>query len=404
MDYEKILPGIIKKTESKILLLVMDGIGGLPHPETGKTELETAHTPFLDGMASKSSCGLTIPVLNGITPGSGPGHIALFGYDPIEVQIGRGVLECLGIGAPVEKEDIAIRGNFATVSPERIVLDRRSGRISTEENQKMVALISEKIKEIKGVKVSICTVKEHRCAIVLKGSGLSPSVSENDPQKEGQPLRPIKALDRASEKTAEVLRELEKQVMEVLKNVDTKAKGLLFRGISQLPNIKGFSEKYKLNAVCIATYPMYKGVSKVVGMDIITGCETIESEINALQEIYNKYDFFFVHIKKTDSYGEDGNFENKVKIIEEVDQHLSKIKDMKFGAIAITGDHSTPALLKSHSWHPLPVMINSPYAIPDEAQRFTERECAKGILGRIYSKEIMYLLLAYALKLDKFGA
>ncbi|HOL21442.1 MAG TPA: 2,3-bisphosphoglycerate-independent phosphoglycerate mutase [bacterium] len=404
MNYDKILPGIIKKTDSKILLVVMDGVGGLPHPETGKTELETAKTPFLDELASKSSCGLTIPVLNGITPGSGPGHIALFGYDPIDTQIGRGVLECLGIGAPVEKDDVAIRGNFATINPERIVTDRRAGRIATEENKKIVSIISEKIKEIKGVKVSIYTVKEHRCAIVLKGSGLVPSVSENDPQKEGQPLKPIKALDRASEKTAEVLREFEEKVIEILSGIATPAKALLFRGISKLPDIKGFADKYKLNAVCIATYPMYKGVSKVVGMDVIDGLETIESEINALQEIYNQYDFFFIHIKKTDSYGEDGNFDAKVKIIEEADRYLSSIKNIKFGAIAITGDHSTPALLKSHSWHTLPILINSPYAIPDDAKRLTERECAKGILGRIYSKEIMYLLLAHSLKLDKFGA
>ncbi|MCM8760351.1 MAG: 2,3-bisphosphoglycerate-independent phosphoglycerate mutase [Candidatus Omnitrophica bacterium] len=404
MDYEKILPDIIKKTDSKILLVVLDGVGGLPHPETGKTELETASTPFLDEMASKSSCGLTIPVLNGITPGSGPGHIALFGYDPIETQIGRGVLECLGIGAPVGKEDIAIRGNFATITHNGLVTDRRAGRIPTEENQKIVSLLSEKINKIKDVEVSIYTVKEHRCVIVLKGGDLAPYVSENDPQKEGQPLKPIKALDRSSEKTAEVLREIERQVIEILKDVDTKAKGLLFRGISKLPEIKRFSEKYKLNAACIATYPMYKGIAKVVGMDVIEGLETIESEITTLQEVYNKYDFFFLHIKKTDSYGEDGNFESKVKTIETADRCLSVIKDMRFGAIAITGDHSTPALLKSHSWHPIPLLINSPYAIPDDARRLTERECARGILGNIYSKEIMYLLLAYSLKLDKFGA
>lgn len=404
MEYNKILHGIIKKTDSKILLVVIDGVGGLPHQKTGKTELETATTPFLDKIASKSSCGLSIPVLNGITPGSGPGHIALFGYDPIETQVGRGVLECLGIGASLEKDDIAIRGNFATVSTDRIVIDRRAGRIATEENQRIVSLISEKIKEIKGVKLSIHTVKEHRCAIILKGKELSPSVSENDPQKEGLPLRPIQSLDNASEKTADILRELEKLVMELLKDVDTKAKGLLFRGISKLPDIKGYSEKYKLNAACIAAYPMYKGVSRVVGMDVIPGCDTVENEIDALRENYNRYDFFFLHIKKTDSYGEDGNFDAKVKVIEEADRYLSAIKDMRFDAIAISGDHSTPSLMMSHSWHPLPLLINSPYAIPDDTKRFTERECAKGILGRIYSKEIMYLLLAYSLKLDKFGA
>ncbi len=404
MDYDKILPGIIKKTDSKILLIVLDGVGGLPHPETGKTELETANIPFLDEMAANSSCGTAVPVLNGITPGSGPGHTSLFGYDPVETQIGRGVLECLGIDIPLDKEDVAIRGNFATINAAGIVTDRRAGRIATEENRKIVSLISENIREISGVKIEIRTVKEHRCAIVLRGSGLSPNVSENDPQKDGSPLKPIIALNKSSKKTASVLVEFEKRVMELLKNEDTRAKGILLRGISKLPDIQSFEEKYKLNAVCIASYPMYRGISKVVGMDIAKTGETLEDEIKTLKEVYNRYDFFFLHIKKTDSYGEDGNFDAKVHLLEEADRKLSFLKNLSFGSIAITGDHSTPAVMKSHSWHPVPLLINSPYAIPDEVKRFTERECAKGILGRIYSSEIIYLLLAYSLKLNKFGA
>lgn len=404
MDYDKILPGIVKKNSKKILLAVLDGVGGLPNPETGKTELETANTPFLDELASNSSCGTATPVLNGITPGSGPGHIALFGYDPVETQIGRGVLECLGIEVPLEKQDVAIRGNFATVDADGIVTDRRAGRIATEENRKIVSLISKNIHEISGVKIEIQTVKEHRCAIVLRGSGLSPAVSENDPQKEGVPLKPITPLDKSSEKTASVLVEFEKKVTELLKEVDTKAKGILFRGISRLPAVPGFAEKYKLNAVCIAAYPMYRGVSKVVGMDVVPAGETVDDEIKTFKEVYDKYDFFFLHIKKPDSYGEDGNFDAKVKVLEEIDGKLSFIKTLKFGSIAVTGDHSTPAVMKSHSWHPVPLLINSPYAIADDVKKFTERECAKGILGRIYSREIMYLLLACALKLDKFGA
>jgi len=404
MDYDKILPGIVKKNTNKILLAVLDGIGGLPHAETGRTELETAKTPFLDELASKSSCGTAVPVLNGITPGSGPGHIALFGYDPVETQIGRGVLECLGIDVSLGREDVAIRGNFATVSADGIVTDRRAGRIPTEENRKIVSLISGRIKEVSGVSIEIETVKEHRCAIVLRGSGLSPAVSENDPQKEGVPLKPIVPLEKSAGKTASVLAEFERQVMDLLKNADTKAKGILLRGISRLPSVPGFAEKYKLNAVCIAAYPMYRGVSKVVGMDVVQTGETVDDEIRTLKEVYEKYDFFFLHIKKTDSYGEDGNFNAKVKMIEEVDGKLSFIRDLKFGSVAVTGDHSTPSVMKSHSWHPVPLLINSQYAIADDVKRFTERDCAKGILGRIYSKEIMYLLLACAQKLDKFGA
>jgi len=404
MDYEKILPGIIKKNDNKILLTVLDGVGGLPNIKTGKTELETANVPFLDELAAESSCGTATPVLNGITPGSGPGHIALFGYDPVETQIGRGVLECLGIDAPLEKEDIAIRGNFATLDDKRTVTDRRAGRISTEENKKIVALISGNIKEISGIKIEIRTVKEHRCAIMLKGSGLYPNVSENDPQKEGVPLKPITALDRQSERTAKILSEFENKVIELLGKNDSKAKGILLRGISRLPHIPGFAEKYKLNAVCIAAYPMYRGVSKVAGMDIARCGESVDDEIETLRELYGRYDFFFLHVKKTDSYGEDGNFDAKVRILEEVDSKLRIIKKLKFASMAVTGDHSTPAVLKAHSWHPVPLIINSPNTIPDDIKEFTERECAKGILGRIYSKEIMYLLLACALKLDKFGA
>jgi len=404
MEYDKILPEIIKENNNKILLLVLDGLGGIPHPETGKTELETANIPNLDDFAKRGSCGLSIPVLPGITPGSGPGHIGLFGYDPIENQIGRGVLECLGIGLHLDKKDIAIRGNFATIDENGIVIDRRAGRISTEENKKIIDLISENIKEINGVKISLKTVKEHRCAIVLKGENLSPFVSENDPQMEGLPLKEIVPTKEEGKFTADILNKFEKRVKELLKNLDSKAKVILLRGISNLPNIPTFQEKYKLKSACIATYPMYKGVSRIVGMDIIDAGETIEEEIETLERIYNDYDFFFLHIKKTDSMGEDGNFSGKVKILEDIDKKIVKIKKLKFESLAITGDHSTPSVLKSHSWHPVPLVIVSPNMIPDMIDKFTERECARGILGTIYAKQIMYLLLASSLKLTKFGA
>ena len=404
MDYERILPEIIQKNDKKILLLVIDGIGGLPNPETGKTELETANIPNLDYFAKIGSCGLLTPVLPGITPGSGPGHIALFGYDPIEIQIGRGILECLGIGLEVKKGEIAIRGNFATIDENRIVIDRRAGRIPTEENERIVNLISENIKEIKGVKIKIKTVKEHRCAIILSGQNLSPEVSENDPGKEELPLKNIEPLSEEGKFTAEILNEFEEKVISLLKNLNSKAKCLLLRGFSTYPDIQTFENRYKLKACCIATYPMYKGISKLVGMDVIECGEKIEDEIETLKNVYNDYDFFFLHIKKTDSLGEDGNFEGKVKILEEIDRKIEPIKNMKFEAMAITGDHSTPSVLKSHSWHPVPVVVVSPNTLPDEVERFTERECSKGILGNIYSKNLIYILLACSLKLAKFGA
>jgi len=404
MDYEKILPEIIQKNDKKILLVVLDGLGGLPNPETGKTELETANIPNLNYFAKIGSCGLLTPVLPGISPGSGPGHIALFGYDPVEIQIGRGILECLGIGFEVKKGEIAIRGNFATIDDKRMVLDRRAGRIPTEENEKIVNLISENIEEIKGVKIKIKTVKEHRCAIILSGENLSCEITENDPGKEGLPLKNIEPLSEKGKFTAEVLNEFEERVISLLKNLNSKAKCLLLRGFSTYPDIQTFQERYKLKACCIATYPMYKGISKLVGMEVINCGEKIEDEIEALKRVYNDYDFFFLHIKKTDSFGEDGNFEGKVKILEEIDKKIEVIKNMKFEAMAITGDHSTPSVLKSHSWHSVPVVVISPNTLPDNVERFTERECSKGILGNIYSKNLMYILLACSLKLGKFGA
>ena len=404
MKIEKILPEIIQKNDKKILLVVIDGVGGLPHPETGKTELETANIPTLDEFAKRGSCGLIVPVFSGITPGSGPGHIALFGYDPIEIQIGRGVLECLGIGMELGKEDIAIRGNFATIDDNGVVTDRRAGRIPTEENERLVARLSEEIKEIKGVKFEIKTVKEHRCAIILRGKNLSPRVSENDPQKENLPQKKIEPLSKEAEFTAELLNEFIERVNQILKKANSKANTLLLRGISKVPDIPTFEEKYRLKSACIATYPMYKGISKLVGMDIIETGEEIEDEFETLKKIYNDYDFFFLHIKKTDSFGEDGNFYGKVKKLEELDKKIWQIKNLKFGAIAITGDHSTPSVLKSHSWHPVPLILLSENTIPDDVEKFTERECAKGILGRLYSQEVMYLLLACSLKLKKFGA
>jgi 2,3-bisphosphoglycerate-independent phosphoglycerate mutase len=404
MKIENLLPELITENENKILLLVLDGVGGLPDPVTAKTELETAHIPVIDEFARKGSCGLATPVFNGITPGSGPGHIALFGYDPVEVQIGRGVLECLGIGINLQKEDIAIRGNFAAVDDKGVVTDRRAGRIPTEENKKLIAVLSEQIKEIKGVKINLQTVKEHRCTVVLKGKKLNPSVTENDPQVEGAELKELTPLEKNASFTAEVLNEFENKARDILKKTGSRATGILLRGISQLPDIPTFEEKYKLKAACIATYPMYKGVSKVAGMDIIEAGSTIQEEVTALQQVYDKYNFFFLHIKKTDSMGEDGNFAGKVKILEEASSKLWPLKNMKFGAMAITGDHSTPAKLKSHSWHPLPVTIVSENTIPDDVSRFTERDCAKGILGHFFSKELMYLLLANSLKLKKFGA
>jgi len=404
MEVEKIIKEIIKKNDKKILLLIMDGLGGLPEPTTHLTELETAKKPYLDEIARVGMCGLSIPVLPGITPGSGPAHLSLFGYDPVEHKIGRGVLEVLGVGMEMDKNDIAIRGNFATIDENNIVTDRRAGRIPTEQNQKIVQILQEKIKVINGVEIIIKTVKEHRLAILLKGKNLSPDISENDPQKEGLPLRKITPLKKNAEFTAGILNEFLKQAEEILAQQNTKARTILLRGFSGIPDIESFEKKYLLNPVCIASYPMYKGLAKLVGMNVIAGLETIDDEIEILNKVYNDYDFFYLHYKKTDSAGEDGDFNRKVQTIEEFDTKIRGMKNLKFDVICLTGDHSTPSVLKGHSWHPVPIVIVSQNIIPDDVNSFTERACAKGMLGTIPATSIMYILLANALKLEKFGA
>ncbi|HOC03619.1 MAG TPA: 2,3-bisphosphoglycerate-independent phosphoglycerate mutase [Candidatus Ratteibacteria bacterium] len=404
MEVEKIIKEIIKKNDKKILLLIMDGLGGLPEPTTHLTELETAKKPYLDEIARVGMCGLSIPVLPGITPGSGPAHLSLFGYDPVEHKIGRGVLEVLGVGMEMDKNDIAIRGNFATIDENNIVTDRRAGRIPTEQNQKIVQILQEKIKVINGVEIIIKTVKEHRLAILLKGKNLSPDISENDPQKEGLPLRKITPLKKNAEFTAGILNEFLKQAEKILAQQNTKARTILLRGFSGIPDIESFEKKYLLNPVCIASYPMYKGLAKLVGMNVIAGLETIDDEIEILNKVYNDYDFFYLHYKKTDSAGEDGDFNRKVQTIEEFDTKIRGMKNLKFDVICLTGDHSTPSVLKGHSWHPVPIVIVSQNIIPDDVNSFTERACAKGMLGTIPATSIMYILLANALKLEKFGA
>ncbi|MFA5645299.1 MAG: 2,3-bisphosphoglycerate-independent phosphoglycerate mutase [Candidatus Ratteibacteria bacterium] len=404
MIIETILPEIIIRNSAKILLLVMDGLGGAPDPSTGKTELETANAPNLDAFAHRSTCGLTIPIFPGVTPGSGPAHLALFGYDPVEHKIGRGVLEVLGIGMPLGKDDLAIRGNFATIDEKGIVIDRRAGRIPTEENAALIKIISQKIGKIEGIEISLRTVKEHRCAIVLKGPGLSPEVTENDPQKEGLAINAISPLSDQAVFTAQVLTEFLTRVQEILASIEGKAKTILLRGFAKLPTIATFQEKYKLNAACIASYPMYKGLASLVGMEIAQGLETIDDEITWLAKHYDQFDFFYLHYKKTDSSGEDGDFQKKVAAIEEFNSKFPQIASLGFDAVALTGDHSTPAVMKGHSWHPVPFALYSPSGIPDDVESFTERSCGKGLFSTFPATHAMYLLLAHARKLQKFGA
>lgn len=387
------------KNERKLLLFVIDGLGGAP--QDGKTEIEKANTPNLDRLAEKSILGLTDPVSSGITPGSGPAHLALFGYDPLKYEIGRGVLEALGVGMKLTEKDVAVRGNFATVNDRGIIVDRRAGRISSVENERICKILQEHIRKIEGVDVIVHSGKEHRFVVLFRGDGLYPDVLETDPQKEGNLPIECRARTPESEKMARIVREFVKRAREVL---SPPTNMILLRGFAKHPGLPAMNKRFKLSCACIATYPMYKGLARLVGMDILESGETIYDELKTLRTNWHAFDFFYFHIKKADSLGEDGNFNGKVRLLEEVDSVIPEILSLLPDVLVVTGDHSTPAVLKSHSWHPNPLLLYSEFVIPDGITKFTERNCARGGLGRFPSLDVIPLMLAYGLKLKKYGA
>lgn len=398
------ISSLIQKNDTKIVFIILDGVGGLPINK--KTELEAANKPNIDNLAKVSACGLHIPVAYGITPGSGPGHFGVFGYDPLQYEIGRGVLEALGLGIELERSDVALRCNYATIK-DGIIVDRRAGRIPTEKNIELTKKLSEKIKEINGVKIILKSGKEHRFCLVMRFpktiTDKQAMVIDTDPQKEGQPPQEPVPLNEESREVAEIARQFVKMAGELLKN-EEKANYILLRGFSVIPHIPSFDKKYGLKACSIAVYPMYRGITRLLGMETLSVEGDIKEEIGLLKKVYQNYDFLFLHIKKVDSFGEDGNFEAKVKKIEEFDGYLPEVLSLNPDVLVITGDHSTPSLLKAHSWHPVPVLIKSPYVLGGLVNSFTERECLKGELGIIPAISIMPLVLANSLRLRKFGA
>jgi len=399
-----ILPDAVVETDGgKIVLLVLDGLGGLPHEESGRTELESARTPNLDRLAKRSALGLITPVAPGIAPGSGPGHLGLFGYDPLRYNIGRGVLSALGVDFELRPGDLAARLNLATFDADGNVADRRAGRPSDEENARIVAGLRDRISQVGGLDVFWESEKEHRVVLILRGADLSDALSDTDPQDTGVPAAPIEATSPEGERTARAVEKVLEEANRALAD-EPVANGVLARGFATFQRYPSIRERFGLRAVCIARYPMYRGVSRLLGMDIAEPAETDAGSIEVLGRELADHDFAFVHFKYIDSRGEDGDFDAKVAAIEAVDELIPGVEALDPDVIVVTGDHSTPSRLRAHSWHPVPVLIASPWCRPVDVDGFGERPCMRGELGVFEAKHLMTLALAHARRLGKFGA
>lgn len=407
MNLDSLYSELTLTTKKKLGLVVLDGLGDLATREQGfMTPLEAASTPNLDKLAKASAQGRMIPVAPGITPGSGPGHLALFGYDPIEFQVGRGVIESLGLGVELQAGDVAARANFCTLDDAGIVTDRRAGRIETEVCEELCALLSDKIKKVGTTEVIIKPGKGHRFVVIFRGKGLEGPLTDADPHREGRPVPAVEPVDPKSakaKKAAELVAEFYRLALPVIKD-RRPANGFLMRGIAHQPDIPTFEQRYKLKPACIAVYPMYKGLAQLVGMTKIEGPQTIGEQFEAYLDQYDNHDFFFIHYKYTDMYGEDGNFEAKRKAIEDFDATLHLLMRKRPDVLAITGDHSTPCKVAGHSWHPQPVLLHSEYSGSDKLDRFTETGANLGSLGVFEAKYLIRQMQANALMFDKYGA
>jgi 2,3-bisphosphoglycerate-independent phosphoglycerate mutase len=395
---------LVTRNDTKILLAVVDGLGGLEHPDTGRSELETADTPHLDRLAAESACGLTVPVAPGVTPGSGPGHLALFGYDPLRYTVGRGVLEALGIDFDLQPQDIAARGNLCTLDAEGRIVDRRAGRLPTEQT----AVICEKLREIElpGVQLFVEPVRDYRFVLVLRPNGsvdLSDRIADVDPEREGVEVPEPRALAPEAEQTAALLHEFMTEARERL-NGNSPANGLTLRGFARHPKMPRFPDVFQLEAGAVAVYPMYRGLAKLVGMDVLAAGATYDDEIATLRERWGAFDFFFIHYKPADAAGEDGDFQRKVAALEAFDKHVPALVELAPDVLMIAGDHSTPAVMSGHSWHPVPFLLHSNLARTDTVDEFSERACLQGSLGVLPASEAMPLAMAHARRFVKYGA
>jgi 2,3-bisphosphoglycerate-independent phosphoglycerate mutase len=402
MDLE-LLRDLATPNDTKIMLCVIDGLGGLPDPETRRSELETATVPQLDRLAQDSLCGLSMPVAYGVTPGSGPGHLALFGYDPLRFEVGRGVLESLGIDFDLQDNDLAARGNFCTLDANGLITDRRAGRIATEETIRLCQKMSQ-IK-VPGVEVIIEPVREHRWVLVLRGAGLNDHLTQTDPEREGVAPLPVKPIgdDSKTLATADLVNQLIAKIHETLAD-EPKANGVLLRGFAKHPDWPAMPKVTQMRAGAFAVYPMYRGLAKLVGMTVMPGGGTPTSQLEEVQKKWDDFDFIFYHFKKADAAGEDGNFGAKVEALEEFDKLVPSIRELDPDVLIIAGDHSTPSLMAAHSWHPVPFALWSKDGVGDRVDQFNEAACAQGSLGTFPAKEALSLAMAHAGRFMKFGA
>ncbi|MEE2700718.1 MAG: 2,3-bisphosphoglycerate-independent phosphoglycerate mutase [Chloroflexota bacterium] len=395
------LSDIVDSSPSKIVMLVVDGLGGVPHPDTGRSELETAYLPNLDRLAQISAGGRTIPVLPGVTPGSGPGHLALFGYDPLKYFIGRGVLEALGIGAPLRDGDLAARGNFCSIDRNGILTDRRAGRIPSSESFPIVETVLSTI-EVPNAELVVLPVQDYRFVLIAKGDELRADVTGTDPQRNGATPLSVIPIEPGAQKTADVINTFVAQARELLSD-QPKANMLMLRGFSKLPSFPSFAQTYKLSPAAIAAYPMYRGLAQVVGMEVIGTGNTFGDEIRTLQDNYGDHDFFYIHYKHADAAGEDGDFDAKVKALEDLDTYIPQILDLEPDVFIVAGDHASPAIMAAHGWQPVPLLVHSNLTIGDGIVAFNERACLGGSLGTIEAQHLMLLALSHAGKLAKYG-
>jgi 2,3-bisphosphoglycerate-independent phosphoglycerate mutase len=386
---------------TKIVLFVIDGLGGLPHPETGRTELESARTPNLDRLAKESACGFTLPVAPGVTPGSGPGHLALFGYDPLQYNIGRGVLEATGIDFDLRADDVAARGNFCTMDDRGLLTDRRAGRLSTERSSALV----ERLRAIRldGAELFLEPVREHRFVLVVRGNGLSDTLADTDPQTEGVEPLPVRATTPSGEATARLVARFVEEAKRILAD-ESPANMLILRGFAKRPDWPSIAEVFRLRAAALAYYPMYRGLARLVGMEALPAGEAVEDSIATMRENWHRFDYFFIHYKYTDTAAEDGDFERKVAKLEEADAAIPALLATEPDVLMVAGDHSTPAIMAAHSWHPVPFLLRARWARADACDAFNEVALQRGSLGTFLAVEALPLALAHAGRLKKYGA